>query len=586
MKRLGVALATTLMFMSAKAATAGCTLARMFEFPVTMHGMAPWTNVKINGQDEWLMIDSGAVFSTLSPAKAAELHLDLEPAPFEVMGVGGVAPHTDAATVRTMTISGITAPRVQFLVVAHGASGSAGLLGQNILDIADVDYDLAHGWVRIMKAQDCGRAALAYWDKEKVYSVLDQEGVVERDHHTYAYVTVNGVRLKALLDTGAGSSVIALRGAARAGLRPAMEGAKPLGVSYGIGGATGMSWSVPVASIKIGDEEIKNDRIEIGDLDLEDEDMLLGADFFLAHHVYVANSQGRIYFTYNGGRVFNLTPSAPDTASGASKDADEPGDAESHSRRGSALAAREDDEPAIAEYTKAIQLKPDEGRYYVQRAQAHLRLGQRAAATSDLDEALKRQPANVEALVARAELRTGGQDQAGAAHDLDAASAAVAAQADIRLRIAHDDVALERFDLAIAELDRWIPAHLDEVAIFEAYNVRCWARASLGRDLDKALDDCNRSVRRNRNAGNLDSRGLVHLRRGEYDQAIEDYNAALALQAKMAWSLYGRGVAKIHKGERAAGELDIAAAKAIQPKIVEIARSRGIVAPASPPPSN
>ena len=35
--------------------------------------------------------------------------------------------------------------------------------------------------------------------------------------------------------------------------------------------------------------------------------MLIGADFFLSHRVYVANSQRKLYFTYNGGPVFNLT---------------------------------------------------------------------------------------------------------------------------------------------------------------------------------------------------------------------------------------------------------------------------------------
>ena len=33
-------------------------------------------------------------------------------------------------------------------------------------------------------------------------------------------------------------------------------------------------------------------------------DMIIGADFFLAHRIYVARSQGKIYFTYKGGPVF------------------------------------------------------------------------------------------------------------------------------------------------------------------------------------------------------------------------------------------------------------------------------------------
>jgi tetratricopeptide (TPR) repeat protein len=74
----------------------------------------------------------------------------------------------------------------------------------------------------------------------------------------------------------------------------------------------------------------------------------------------------------------------------------------------------------------------------------------------------------------------------------------------------------------------------------------------------------------------LDSRGLVHLRQNNYDKAIADYDAALHLQPKIAWSLYGRGLAKLHKGLTAAGQADIAAATALQPKIARHAASYGI----------
>ena len=52
--------------------------------------------------------------------------------------------------------------------------------------------------------------------------------------------------------------------------------------------------------------------------------MLIGADFFLSHHVYVANSQRKLYFTYNGGPVFNLT-----TTPGAAANSAVPGSATS-----------------------------------------------------------------------------------------------------------------------------------------------------------------------------------------------------------------------------------------------------------------
>jgi tetratricopeptide (TPR) repeat protein len=40
---------------------------------------------------------------------------------------------------------------------------------------------------------------------------------------------------------------------------------------------------------------------------------------------------------------------------------------------------------------------------------------------------------------------------------------------------------------------------------------------------------------------------------GKLDEAIADYDAAIKLQPKQAWSLYGRGLAKQKKGLAAEG---------------------------------
>ena len=46
--------------------------------------------------------------------------------------------------------------------------------------------------------------------------------------------------------------------------------------------------------------------------------MLIGADFFRAHHVYVARGQGKMYFTYLGGPVFRI-PQSTRQAPGAAQ---------------------------------------------------------------------------------------------------------------------------------------------------------------------------------------------------------------------------------------------------------------------------
>jgi hypothetical protein len=50
----------------------------------------------------------------------------------------------------------------------------------------------------------------------------------------------------------------------------------------------------------------------IQDSNQKDYDMLLGADFIKAHHIYIATRQGKMYFTYNGdGAIFPVLSPHP-----------------------------------------------------------------------------------------------------------------------------------------------------------------------------------------------------------------------------------------------------------------------------------
>jgi tetratricopeptide (TPR) repeat protein len=137
---------------------------------------------------------------------------------------------------------------------------------------------------------------------------------------------------------------------------------------------------------------------------------------------------------------------------------------------------------------------------------------------------------------------------------------------------------MDMLDREIAQFDLWIAAHGEDAQLAEALNDRCWARALAGRDLDKALSDCNRAIRLNgKSARMLDSRALVELRSGALDKAVADYDAALAQSPKQGWSLYGRGLAKLRLGRKAEGQADLAAATAVMPSLPERAKAYGIV---------
>jgi hypothetical protein len=74
----------------------------------------------------------------------------------------------------------------------------------------------------------------------------------------------------------------------------------------------------------------------------------------------------------------------------------------------------------------------------------------------------------------------------------------------------------------------------------------------------------------------LDSRGLVRIKRGEFEEALHDYEAALVTDPGRGHYLYGRGVARIRLGQEAAGRADLAAAERAEPGVTNMYRSYGV----------
>jgi tetratricopeptide (TPR) repeat protein/predicted aspartyl protease len=603
-------LVLTLAFLSPAArvaATEPCQLGRAAQLPVTMEGLRPLVHAAIDGKDEIFIADSGAFFSMLTLAAAHELKLSLEPAnpSFSVSGVGGSA-QVWITKVPKFTIFGLELPKVPFLVFGNDLDhGAIGVLGQNVLGLGDVDYDLANGMISILRTHgDCRKTSLAYWanDKGLPYSVIDIDFARADNLHTTGEAYLNGSKIRVVFDTGASASVLTLEAARRAGITLESPGVRAAGMSYGIGRHAVPTWIAPFASFKIGDEEIRNTHLRIGDEVLPHSDMLIGPDFFLSHHILVASSQRKLYFTYNGGPVFNLAtmpgtapaaasaglgaagaaePATPAAASAATQPAPQQQlDASGYARRGSASASRREYAPALADLTKAIELDPAQADYFYERGRAYAADGQADKALADFGQAIKLKPDDVPALMARAELDARRNDPAEViSADLDAADHAAPKEANMRLELGGLYQRVRNYPAAIAQYDDWINSHQrDDVQMAGARNARCWARALAGQELDRALDDCNFALRRDpKVAAFFDSRGLVYLRQGKYDKAVSDYDAALALNPKIAWSLYGRGLAKRHLGQAAAAQADIGAAEALAPKIAEEAASHGVL---------
>jgi tetratricopeptide (TPR) repeat protein len=569
----------------------------MYRVPVKMEDLRPVISANINGTEARFMVDTGSFFDFLSPAAAAQFKLPLRYAPpdLQVSGVGGSSFVPRIATAKSFTVAGITAPDAQFLVGNNDFGGGiAGILGQNIFRIADIDFDFANGVLRFVRPQSCRGQSLAYWATTQGVGVTNFHWTSDQQPNVIAKAAVNGHRIDVLFDSGSWRSILSLDAAKRAGITPDSPGVIPAGESIGLGDRPVKVWIAPVAKFEIGGEAIERTHVLIGDIGLRDAEMLLGSDFFLAHHIYIAYSQDKIYFTYNGGPVFDLNARPPpqsktpsgNAASGSAASGPSPGanaatdqipasdastDATSFMRRGMADISRGEFAQAIVDLTRACGLEPADADCRFQRGIAYWRSAQPEPALADFNAAIQRQPGDFEAHLARAQVEMAKQP-AVAETDLDAVDRLAPQQADLRLQLATLYDRAGEYAGGVHQYDIWIDYHPADIRLSYALSGRCGAEAAANVDVDRALDDCNTALRLVRKTGTdrasaiiMSNRGLAYLRRGQLDRALADLQAALKLRPEFPWARYELGLAELRKGLTTAGRADLAGAQGDYP---------------------
>jgi len=586
---LAAALAAFGLPLATGAQAAGCSVKYM-ELPVRMVGSRAVATLGINDTQVSLVVDSGAFFSMLTPAAAAALHLDTHPLPrgMVIQGLGGRA-EAQVATVDRLQLAKDVVPNVDFVVGGNeDVPGTMGLLGRNILSIADTEYDLAHGMVRlVVPSGECKQANMAYWAAGMQVAELPLlHGFRDRTPPIRAKIKINDQVVTALFDTGA-TTLLSLRAAHRAGLKDADLAAN--GRHYGIGTDSVQSWTAHIEKVDFGGEAIFNNQLMVDDYDLPDNEMLVGIDFFLSHRIYVSGLQSKMYFTYAGGPVFARNKGA--LADTAAADAAASGTAaltaDALARRGEASLSRGNLASALADLDRACEMEPADASHRWARARVRLAMKDAAAARIDLDRALELAPQLVEARVTRAGLRLAAQDRDGALQDLAALDAALPAPSDIRRGMALLYADLHLPAQAIAQWNLWLPVHLHDIGRQAALNARCWSRVELGIELDKALADCDEAIALDdKNASYMDSRAWAYLRMGKLKRSQADFDRALEINPKSAWSLYGRGQARLGLGQAETAWADLAAARRERPGIDADAKRDGLpVAPQPVPPA-
>lgn len=560
---------------------------QVFEIPVRIVGLRPVATVGVNGTDLPMLVDSGAFFSMLPRSTATQLGLSLQRLP-DGLRIEGHTGSIEARLthVKEVNFNGMKVPDVDFIVGGNELEhGIRGVLGRNFLAMADTEYDLAHGMVRIVLPKgECEKTNLAYWAGDTPVNRVPLVHADRGDTAIHVEARVNGETVTALMDTGAPTTSLQLHAARSAGIRES-DMRLLAGRVGGFDAGHARGWSAPLASFELGAERITNNRVAVHDVDDREDEMILGLDYFLSHRILVSRLQRQVYATWNGGPVFSLntvdgsdadedaryaTPAAPPAAD----------DADQLARDGEAAAARGDFALALRDLDRACALAPTAANLLT-RGRMRWHAGRAPEALADLDQALKLDAANAQARLARAGVRLQLDDRAGAIADLAALDAALPPFAPERADAGHFYAALDMAPEALHQWALWIASHSRDAELGSVLNARCWLRARLKRDLPQALADCRKAVDEDEgNASFHDSLGWTYLRLDEPSRAVAAFDASLERRSQAPWSLYGRALAERRQGREADAARDLAAARAQDPKIDQAVAKAGFdVAP-------
>lgn len=215
--------------------------------------------------------------------------------------------------------------RVGGTPVNFGAPQQVALLGVDFFARYDVEFDVAHGKVVLYRPAGCESANLAYWPgPHNVADMVSNAGphinsppyTAFNSPHMNIRVKVHGQDMVAALDTGYAQSSLSLAAAHSVGLTVGGDGtAEAAPTADLLDGYSTQTWVGTVDSIALGDETTAGAKIRFRSFlaptgsgaprtgtslpraRYHGDDMVLGADFLIAHRVFVSQSQTKVYFS-------------------------------------------------------------------------------------------------------------------------------------------------------------------------------------------------------------------------------------------------------------------------------------------------
>jgi predicted aspartyl protease len=281
---------------------AACVVRQSAAVTLEIAGTVVLAPVTVNGTPGWFILDTGSSQTIVTPASVDRFHLTLDEWTATTMrGVGGVERHRNADP-RSIEMGGVALHRrslaqdttLRVASLPRGEVGGKtvdGLLGRDFLSVFDLDLDFPRRLLTLYAVSGCGGRFL-YWARD--YAVVTIENPTESA--IVVPLTLDGIALRALLDTGASQTLVAAPGMARLGLGLERLRDDPSQIVGGMGPHTVTMWHHRFDSMRIGGETLTSPSFLVAPIQLSPiSDMLLGADWLMGRRVWISYATNQLF---------------------------------------------------------------------------------------------------------------------------------------------------------------------------------------------------------------------------------------------------------------------------------------------------
>lgn len=280
-----------------KLAGPGCGLVCRAELPLDLSETVPRVTVWLNGRAASMGLDTGASGTSVTPPAATRLGLTVDPTPVgSAWGIGGTQQVNSTGPV-TFAFGHVThtAKRIAVAVTHDQAeSGAAdGTIGTDLISQFETDLDLPHAVVRFYAGRPCD-GTLPGWTQAAASLPMSRP---LKGRQPAIPVTLDGVAMTALLDSGAADSLVNTDAARRLGSSDQELALEMKQTLVGFGAGSTPARLRRFKSLLVGNEMTGHPDLTVADMPFKVPEMTLGTPFMATHKVWLSYATGRVYIS-------------------------------------------------------------------------------------------------------------------------------------------------------------------------------------------------------------------------------------------------------------------------------------------------